>query len=440
MKFGLSRRRGGRRGDGATISHKGPYVRHLNFNEHSRSDYSGIVEPFTNEIEECVQELCLKDITTETESKLACEWVSMKQRVGRTPSLLQKDTRGLSGIAATDVAKLILKKIRTLEKQHREERETIPLVARSAQSQWYISNGVAEDLFDTTQHIVPDQDFVRYGLVVDVTWRTVHDGDIFEFRKQYGGFIPYVLDLESLQEDMQIRRARRSADDDFSGLTVGSSDSANASLKDSQRSEDERFGGPRRARRLEKRARSVDDSSSSMSNVSRISRFTDMIREFQKPVRFATDKLSSYFEPSVLEQQPSRSADTLDRNSSDRESSQANRRMGKEGNQRRWMRPIGRALRGVADTLEARGGHSNMFVIPGWTTSGRAHSLNNSRQVEPQVHTTSGVNSPAPTIEHSTERSSSSSNISSARGTMTPRTSISGDSIDYFHGSTGRRR
>jgi hypothetical protein len=351
MKFDLGRKRRGRRGDssGATISHKGSYVRHLNFDAHATSDCRGIVKPFTNEIEQFVQGLYLKDITIETGPKLASEWVSMKQRAGVTPSLLQKDTRGLSGINAEILKKGLLKMVSEITK-----RRSIQAKAISAEAYWYISGGPAET-DPTAQSMAPGQDFVCYGLVADVTWRIETGGEIFEFRRQYGGYIPYVLDLTAHRGRIQIPREMSLMDDGSSGLTVGAEYYATASLEHSQPSHNEQFGAPQRARRFGRRASGLEDASSSISNASRISRFKDIIREF-KPVRFATDKLSSYFEPSVLEQEPSRSADSLDRNSSDRELSQASLRTSREGNQRRWMRPIGCALNGVTKTMAARRG------------------------------------------------------------------------------------
>jgi hypothetical protein len=83
-----------------------------------------------------------------------------------------------------------------------------PIVARSAESYWYISNGAEEELGGTAQSIASGQDFVPYGLVVDVTWRIENDGEILEFQKQYGGYIPYALDLTPLQKDGGLHRGR----------------------------------------------------------------------------------------------------------------------------------------------------------------------------------------------------------------------------------------
>jgi hypothetical protein len=80
-----------------------------------------------------------------------------------------------------------------------------------------------------------------------------------------------------------------------------------------------------------------------------------MIQE-SKPVRLVTDKLSSYFEPSVVAVEPSPVAGSLASLSSDGESSLASGLRGGENGQRQRMRPIERALGGVTNTMAARRG------------------------------------------------------------------------------------
>ncbi|KAH8079620.1 hypothetical protein HD553DRAFT_326347 [Filobasidium floriforme] len=346
--IGVKRRRRSRHSEspGAFISHRGSYIRHSNYDVHRTSEYREIVEPFTGEIELFVQAIQSADTSPDREPILAREWVSMKRRAGNTRSLIQKDHRGLSGITSKDIEKRILKRILTVKSQHRNERELPPIVARSAQSYWYISNGVGEEVGGTAQSIASDQDFIRYGLVVDVTWRIENDGEIFEFQKQYGGYIPYVLDLAPLQKDAGLQRGRSLMDDESSGSPAGSSDSAGASLKSSQRSEHERFHAPHRAKHFRGRASGVEDASSSTSSAS--------IRS--KPVRLVNDKLSSYCEPSVVALEPSQLAGSLASLSSDDESSLASCSRRRENGRRQWMRPIKRALAGVTNTMGARRG------------------------------------------------------------------------------------
>lgn len=188
-----------------------------------------------------------------------------------------------------------------------------------------------------------------------MTWRIEDDGEIFEFQKQHGGYIPYVLDLAPLQKDAELQRGRPLMDDGSSGSPAGSLDSAGASLKSSQRSEHERYHAPRRAKHFRGRASGVEDASSSTSSASIVSRLKEMIQE-SKPLRLVTDKLSSYFEPSVVALEPSQLAGSLASLSSDGESSLASCSRRGENGRRQWMRPIKRALAGVTNTMAARRG------------------------------------------------------------------------------------
>jgi hypothetical protein len=151
MFFGINRRRRTRHSEspGAFISHRGSYNRHHNYDTQRTSEYRESVEPFTGEIDLFVQAIHSADTSPDREPILAREWVSMKRRAGNTRSLIQRDQRGLSGITSKDIEKRILKEILTVKSQHRDERKLMPIVARSAQSYWYISNGAAEDVGGT---------------------------------------------------------------------------------------------------------------------------------------------------------------------------------------------------------------------------------------------------------------------------------------------------
>jgi hypothetical protein len=144
-------------------------------------------------------------------------------------------------------------------------------------------------------------------------------------------------------------------EDGSSGSAAGSLNAASASIRSSQWSKHERFRAPRRARQSGRVASGVEDASSSTSSASIVSRLKEMIQE-SKPVRLVTDKLSSYFEPSVVAVEPSPVAGSLASLSSDGESSLASGLRGGENGQRQRMRPIERALGGVTNTMAARRG------------------------------------------------------------------------------------